>query len=125
MLGQLLPAAPVRGSLDAEENLPPNVRLVPAPAPLRLGQPDLDGLSLGEPDLSTYDRLLATPRSSPSASPNAQSSSCSTERDFAIRRPDTAPTRCTTTRAKPRASAPHATNGVIRPRATGWAPGPR
>lgn len=33
--------------------------LVPAPPPLRLGQPELDGLSLGEPDLSTYDRLFA------------------------------------------------------------------
>ena len=34
--------------------------LVPAPPPLRLGQPDLDGLSLAEPDLSAYDRLFAT-----------------------------------------------------------------
>lgn len=33
--------------------------LVPAPPPLRLGQPELDGLSLSEPDLSTYDRLFA------------------------------------------------------------------
>ena len=35
-------------------------RLLPAPPPLRLGQPELDGLSLSEPDLSTYDRLFAT-----------------------------------------------------------------
>lgn len=35
--------------------------LRPAPAPLRLGRPDLDGLVLPEPDLSTYDRLLPTP----------------------------------------------------------------
>jgi transposase len=38
--------------------------LVPAPPPLRLGQPDLDSLSLSEPDLSTYDRLFATRKTS-------------------------------------------------------------
>jgi transposase len=39
-------------------------RLVPAPVPLRLGQPELDSLSLGEPDLSAYDRLFATRKTS-------------------------------------------------------------
>jgi transposase len=34
--------------------------LAPAPAPLRLGRPDLDALSFTEPDLSTYDRLVAS-----------------------------------------------------------------
>src|SRR5512135_2623884 len=33
-------------------------KLVPAPAPLRLGSPDLDQLSLGEPDMSIYDELF-------------------------------------------------------------------
>lgn len=32
-------------------------RLVPAPAPIRLGDPDLDNLSFREPDLSAYDVL--------------------------------------------------------------------
>jgi transposase len=45
-------------------------RLVPAPAPLRLGQPELDGLSLGEPDLSTYDRLFATRKTSDPLDPS-------------------------------------------------------
>lgn len=31
--------------------------LVPAPAPLRLGDPELDALNFGEPDLSVYDQL--------------------------------------------------------------------
>ena len=31
--------------------------LVPSPAPLRLGDPELDALSFGEPDLSVYDQL--------------------------------------------------------------------
>ena len=35
--------------------------LVPAPAPLRLGDPALDALSFREPDLSIYDQLVATP----------------------------------------------------------------
>jgi transposase len=35
--------------------------LVPAPAPLRLGDPVLDALSFREPDLSVYDQLVATP----------------------------------------------------------------
>jgi hypothetical protein len=43
---------------------------VPAPAPLRLGQPELDGLSLGEPDLSTYDRLFATRKTSDPLDPS-------------------------------------------------------
>lgn len=30
-------------------------RLVPAPPPLRLGDPELDDISFREPDLSTYD----------------------------------------------------------------------
>ena len=29
--------------------------LVPAPCPLRLGDPELDALNFGEPDLSCYD----------------------------------------------------------------------
>jgi transposase len=32
--------------------------LRPSPAPLRLGRPDLDGLTFREPDLSAYDRLI-------------------------------------------------------------------
>lgn len=32
--------------------------LVPAPAPLRLGDPELDALNFGEPDLSVYDQLV-------------------------------------------------------------------
>ncbi len=35
--------------------------LKPAPAPLRLGHPELDAMSFREPDLSAYDRLVATP----------------------------------------------------------------
>jgi len=35
-------------------------RLVPAPAPLRLGVPALDGLALREPDLGVYDEIGAT-----------------------------------------------------------------
>ena len=35
--------------------------LVPQPAPLRLGNPELDAISLPEPDLSVYDQLFATP----------------------------------------------------------------
>jgi len=31
--------------------------LVPSPAPLRLGDPELDALNFGEPDLSVYDQL--------------------------------------------------------------------
>ena len=31
--------------------------LVPQPAPLRLGDAELDAISLPEPDLSVYDRL--------------------------------------------------------------------
>ncbi len=34
--------------------------LVPAPPPLRLGDPVLDAISFREPDLSLYDRLVAT-----------------------------------------------------------------
>jgi len=32
-------------------------RLVPSPAPLKLGDPELDALNFGEPDLSVYDQL--------------------------------------------------------------------
>lgn len=32
-------------------------RLVPSPAPLRLGDPELDAFHFGEPDLSVYDQL--------------------------------------------------------------------
>ena len=35
--------------------------LTPAPAPLRLGDPVLDALSFGEPDLSRYDQLVPQP----------------------------------------------------------------
>ena len=35
--------------------------LVPQPAPLRLGNDELDAISLPEPDLSIYDRLSPTP----------------------------------------------------------------
>jgi transposase len=35
--------------------------LVPQPAPLRLGNAELDAISLPEPDLSVYDQLFATP----------------------------------------------------------------
>ena len=35
--------------------------LVPQPAPLRLGNDELDGISLPEPDLSVYDELSARP----------------------------------------------------------------
>jgi transposase len=35
--------------------------LVPQPAPLRLGNNELDAISLPEPDLSVYDQLCATP----------------------------------------------------------------
>jgi transposase len=34
--------------------------LVPAPAPLRLGNPELDAISFREPDLSLYDQLVPT-----------------------------------------------------------------
>ena len=34
-------------------------RLLPSPAPLRLGNPDLDGISVSEPDLAVYDELCA------------------------------------------------------------------
>jgi hypothetical protein len=35
--------------------------LVPQPAPLRLGNEELDAISLPEPDLSIYDRLFPAP----------------------------------------------------------------
>jgi hypothetical protein len=35
--------------------------LTPSTAPLRLGDPALDALSLREPDLSLYDELVPTP----------------------------------------------------------------
>lgn len=35
--------------------------LVPQPAPLRLGNAELDAISLPEPDLSVYDQLFVTP----------------------------------------------------------------
>ncbi len=35
--------------------------LVPHPAPLRLGNDELDAISLPEPDMSVYDDLFATP----------------------------------------------------------------
>jgi hypothetical protein len=33
-------------------------KLVPAPAPLHLGDPELDALNFGEPDLTVYDQLV-------------------------------------------------------------------
>ena len=36
--------------------------LVPAPEPLRLGDPELDALNFGEPDLSVYDQLQIPPK---------------------------------------------------------------
>jgi hypothetical protein len=35
-------------------------KLEPAPSPLRLGKPELDGIVLPEPDLTVYDRPLMT-----------------------------------------------------------------
>ena len=35
--------------------------LVPHPPPLRLGNPELDAISLPEPDMSVYDHLSTTP----------------------------------------------------------------
>jgi hypothetical protein len=37
------------------------VEYVPHPPPLRLGNDELDGLSLPEPDLSVYDELSVRP----------------------------------------------------------------
>ena len=34
--------------------------LVPQAPPLRLGEPELDAISLPEPDLSVYDELVAS-----------------------------------------------------------------
>ncbi|HEX9640132.1 MAG TPA: hypothetical protein VGB13_02330, partial [Candidatus Krumholzibacteria bacterium] len=36
--------------------------LVPSPAPLNLGDPELDALNFGEPDLSVYDQLHLPPK---------------------------------------------------------------
>jgi hypothetical protein len=48
--------------------------LTPAPAPLRLGRPDLDALSFREPDLSTYDGLVASRMTrDPGEPPNEES----------------------------------------------------
>ena len=45
-------------------------RLVPAPAPLRLGNPALDSLVLPEPDLALYDEIGARrPLRDPGQSP--------------------------------------------------------
>ncbi len=44
--------------------------LTPAPAPLRLGDPVLDALSLRDPDLSLYDELVPTPMTRDPGSPH-------------------------------------------------------
>lgn len=49
-------------------------KLVPAPAPLRLGSPDLDRLSLAEPDMGVYDELFK-PRSTRRTSDSDEESS--------------------------------------------------
>ena len=43
--------------------------LVPQPAPLRLGNDELDGISLPEPDLSVYDQLVPQPMTRDPGSP--------------------------------------------------------
>jgi hypothetical protein len=49
--------------------------LVPQPAPLRLGNDELDGISLPEPDLSVYDELFALPKTrDPGAPPSSEDS---------------------------------------------------
>jgi transposase len=49
--------------------------LVPHPAPLRLGNDELDGISLPEPDLSVYDELFATTKTrDPGAPPPSEDS---------------------------------------------------
>jgi hypothetical protein len=45
--------------------------LTPAAAPLRLGDPALDALSLREPDLSLYDELVPTPMTADPGAPPA------------------------------------------------------
>ncbi|MEK7862331.1 MAG: IS21 family transposase [Chloroflexota bacterium] len=45
-------------------------RLVPAPAPLRLGKPDLDALVVREPDLALYDEICAHRTKDPGESPD-------------------------------------------------------
>ena len=45
--------------------------LVPSPPPLRLGDPELDAMSFPEPDLSSYDSLVPTPKTlDPGTPPN-------------------------------------------------------
>jgi transposase len=45
--------------------------LVPAAAPLRLGDPELDAISFREPDLSIYDRLVPVPMTLDPGTPTA------------------------------------------------------
>jgi transposase len=49
------------GAENVEYVLRHKKNLTPAPAPLRLGDPVLDALSFGEPDLARYDQLVPTP----------------------------------------------------------------
>ncbi len=49
--------------------------LVPQPAPLRLGNDELDAISLPEPDLSTYDRLFPSPMTRDPGEPPTEESS--------------------------------------------------
>ncbi len=44
-------------------------RLVPAPAPLRLGNPELDALAVREPDLALYDEICARRTKDPDGEP--------------------------------------------------------
>jgi hypothetical protein len=46
-------------------------RLVPSPAPLRLGNPALDALSVREPDLAVYDEICARRTKDPGEPPSA------------------------------------------------------
>jgi transposase len=47
--------------------------LVPAAAPLRLGDPELDAISFKEPDLSVYDRLVPAAKTLDPGNPTARS----------------------------------------------------
>ena len=44
-------------------------RLTPSPAPLRLGDPELDAICFREPDLSVYDNIVPTPMTLDPGSP--------------------------------------------------------
>jgi hypothetical protein len=44
-------------------------RLLPSPAPLRLGNPALDALSVREPDLALYDEICSRRTKDPGEPP--------------------------------------------------------